>query len=168
MNEVYPLEAELNLFTPGTVHFRRDAFDELVLELDGQETAGVRIQRGFPHSAASRMLSVRGQDREELGIIADINDLDDASRQTVDDELEKAYFIPRIVRVLAIEEHFHVPCWEVETDRGPRRFEIRSGHRDVRVVGNRILIRDADGNQYVIPDYRRLDADSQTLIESQV
>lgn len=168
MDGVYPLETELNLVDPGSVRFSRDKYDELVMHQDGHEHAGVRLIRGFPHSAPQRMLSVRTRTGDELGMVANLTDLDDASRQVVWDELESAYFIPRIDRILNIEERFHVPFWEVETDRGPRRFEVRSGRSDVRVHGALVLIQDADGNHYTIPDYRHLDPASRTLLESQI
>lgn len=84
-------------------------------------------------------------------------------------ELERNYFTPRIVQVNAIEVNYHVPKWDVQTDRGPRIFEIRSTRRDILILsGGRILIRDADGNRYEIPDYHRLDPVSQALIETQI
>ena len=61
-----------------------------------------------------------------------------------------------------------MPRWQVETDRGPRTFEIRSSRRDMRVLSaGRILIRDADGNLYEVPDYRQLDPQSRALVETQ-
>ncbi len=168
MDAEYPLAAELNLLEPGHVRFERDLYDDLVLVTDGRRVAGVRLVRTFPQSAAGRMISVRDAQGAELGLIADLAQLDRRSRELAAAELERLYFVPRIERVLGIEERFHVPTWEVATDRGRRRFEIRSGHRDVQVLGSRILIRDADGNRYEIPDYRRLDRRSQLLIDSQI
>lgn len=170
MEDVFPLERELNLLDPGRVRFSCDAFQDLVLEVAGDGVhAQVQVRRGFPLSAEGRFLSVRDRDGSELGIIRDVGELDRESARVLVVELERIYFVPRIVRVNHIEERFHIPRWEVETDRGPRVFEIRTGRSDVRVLAaGRILIRDADGNPYEIPDYRRLDAASQALIESQI
>ena len=169
MDEVYLLEQELNLFDAGEIRFHRDAFDDLVLERGEERFAGVQILRGFPHSDADRMISVRDSEGEELGIIASLAEVDADSRRLLEEELERAYFVPRITRVTGLVERFHVPKWEVDTDRGPRVFEVRSGRSDVRVLGGgRILIRDADGNHYEILDYRRLDPVSRNLIESQI
>ena len=170
MEEVYPLEQELNLLDPARIHFYRDEFEDLVMEReDGETERGVHILRNFPLSNESRFISVKKDEEEELGIIPDLGGLDDDSRQLLEEELERVYFVPRITRVLSVEERFHVPKWEVETDRGPRVFEIRSGRNDIRVLGaGRVLIRDADGNQYEIPNYRRLDEDSQNQIDSQI
>jgi hypothetical protein len=169
MNDVYPLEEELNLFDSGKIRFHRDAFEDLVLERGAERFAGVQILRGFPLSADDRFISVRDDEGQELGLIRDLSELDSKSRQLLEEELDRTYFVPRIRRVNHIEERFHVPRWDVETDRGPRKFEIRSGRSDVRVLDRgRVLIRDADGNHYEIPDYRRLDPASRAQVESQI
>jgi hypothetical protein len=168
MEKEYPLEQELNLLDPRCLRFARDKYEDLVLERDGDRVAGIRLVRGFPHSAIWRMISVRDRAGDELGIIADLRQVDDCSRRLLEAELERLYFVPYIVRVIGIDERFHVPAWDVETDRGRRRFEIRSGQRDVQVLGSRVLIRDAEGNRYEIPDHHLLDSRSQALIDSQL
>ena len=56
--------------------------------------------------------------------------------------------------------------WETETDKGTRRFEVTS-RRDVKKIGKRrIIVKDADGNLYEIPDYAILDQKSIILLES--
>ena len=170
MEEVFPLERELNIFDPARIRLYRDDFEDLVLEQgEGDVHRGVQVLRGFPLSAENRFISVRDGEENELGIIRDMAELDAENRRVLEEELKRVYFIPHITHVNQLEERFHIPRWDVETDRGPRVFEIRSGRNDVRVLGKgRILIRDADGNQYEIPDYRRLDPASRNLIESQI
>jgi hypothetical protein len=57
----------------------------------------------------------------------------------------------------------------VETDRGRRVFELHSSRRDIRVLpGGRVLVRDADGNLYEIPDVRRLDVASHAFVEDYI
>ena len=53
--------------------------------------------------------------------------------------------------------------------RDPRAFEIYSSRRDVRDLGGgRVLVQDADGNRYEIPDYRQLDPASRALVEEMI
>ncbi len=52
-----------------------------------------------------------------------------------------------------------------QTDRGPRRIELKSSHDADRLPGGRIYVRDAEGNAYLIPDYRALDPASRDMID---
>ncbi len=168
MGQPYNLKQELNLLDPKRLRLTLDEFEDLTLELEGVSRP-VTALRAFPLTAADQFVILKDSDDNELGAIRNTADLDPDSRRVLVRELERNYFTPKIVQVNAIEENFHIPKWDVETDRGPRVFEIRSSRRDVRVLGaGRILIRDADGNCYKIPDYRRLDPISRTIVDSQI
>jgi hypothetical protein len=169
MEQPFALKQELNLLDPKRLRLYLDPFEDLTLELEGLLHKPVTVVRAFPVTAGDRFIILKDREGEEIGIIRDASDLDPKSRAALTAELERVYFTPRITCVNDIEEQFHVPKWDVETDRGPRVFEIRSSRRDVRILsGGRILIRDADGNQYEIPDYRKLDPVSRALIEGQI
>ena len=89
--------------------------------------------------------------------------------EAVEEELERAYFSPHIQRIVNVTVANRVPRWEVETDRGPRAFEIYSSRRDIRHLGGgRVLVQDADGNRYEIPDYRLLEPASRALVEEMI
>jgi hypothetical protein len=171
MEQEYALKQELNILDPKRLRLCIDDFEDLVLELEGVSQKPVTVMRAFPITGRERFIILKDKEEKEIGIILDLSDLDPESRAALAAELERIYFTPKITFVHHIEEQFHIPKWEVETDRGPRVFEIRSGrhNHDVRNLGSgRILIRDADGNQYEIPDYRKLDPVSQALVEGQL
>ena len=91
--------------------------------------------------------------------------LDPDVRQLLDEELARREFVPvieRIVRVSGTSE----PCeWTVQTDRGPTRFVLKS-EDDVRRIGDgQILIVDAHGTRYQIPDIKSVDAKSRRIVE---
>lgn len=164
----YDLMEELKLLDPGQVRFFYDEFEELCMEDGaGGRQGPLTVRRAFPVSAAGDYIAVRlEKGDEELGVVRHLTELDQASREALETELERTYFTPKITAVRAIVTQYHVPHWEVETDRGPRSFELHSSRRDLRVMaGGRVLLRDADGNRYEIPDYRKLDAASLALIE---
>ena len=160
---------DMHILNPLETHFYLDEFAELVISINDQNPVhGVRLTHCFPISAESQYIAVRN-DEVELGIINDIETFDPESAAVLNAELSRSYFRPRVVRVFNITEKFHVPRWEVETDRGKRTFEIRSSRRDMRVLGGgRILIRDADGNLFEIVNYFELDALSRSLVETQI
>ena len=172
MEAEYALKQELNVLDPKRLRLLLDAFEDMTLELEGRGTfKPVTAIRAFPITDSDRFIILKDGDGKEIGIILNLADLDPLSRAVLAAELERVYFTSRIVLVHNIEEEYHIPKWEVETDRGPRVFEIRSGrhNNDVRSLGSgRILIRDADGNQYEIPDYRQLDPISRALVEGQI
>ena len=165
----HKLAAEVAYLDPDKARFFVDAFEDLNLELTGDRTyPRVRVKRAFPLTCDDCFIVVQDREGKEIGSLARLDALDRASRQAVEDELERAYFTPRIQRIAKVTVANRVPRWEVETDRGPRTFDIYSGRRnsDVRLLGGgRVAIEDADGNRYEIPDYRHLDPASQALVE---
>ena len=76
--------------------------------------------------------------------------------------------IPRITKVISCEEKFGSIKWEVETDRGPAKFRIRSRHSDIKKLygSNRVIVRDSNDTRYEIPDYTALDAHSIRMLFS--
>ena len=167
MQQRHKLAAEVTYLDPDKARFFIDAFEDLNLELAGDQTySRVRVKRAFPLTRDDCFIVVQDRKGKEIGSLARLDALDRDSRQAVEDELERAYFTPRIQRIAKVTVANRVPRWEVETDRGPRAFEIYSSRRDVRLLGGgRVLVQDADGNRYEIPDYRRLDPASQALVE---
>ena len=167
MQQRQNLAAEVTYLDPDKARFFVDAFEDLNLELAGDQTySRVRVKRAFPLTRDDCFIVVQDRKGKEIGSLARLDALDRDSRQAVEDELERAYFTPRIQRIAKVTVANRVPRWEVETDRGPRAFEIYSSRRDVRLLGDgRLLVQDADGNRYEIPDYRRLDPASQALVE---
>jgi len=94
--------------------------------------------------------------------------LDRESRELVLEQADQVYFMPRIVRIVRIEEKpgMGIARWEVETDRGSNSFEMVSRSESVWYVGrNRLVIRDADGNRYLIEDLNALDKRSRRLAD---
>ena len=170
MQQRHKLAAEVTYLDPDKARFFVDAFEDLNLELAGDQTySRVRVKRAFPLSCDDCFIVVQDRKGKEIGSLARLDALDRDSRQAVEDELERAYFSPRIQRIAKVTVANRVPRWEVETDRGPRTFEIYSGRRDVRLLGTgRVLVQDADGNRYEIPDYRSLDPASRALVEELV
>ncbi|MFO7899799.1 MAG: DUF1854 domain-containing protein [Planctomycetota bacterium] len=158
--------AEHFMMPAADVRFRRNQEGRVVLERDGGATPVSSIVAAFPLTHRQRMISVRDSEGAEIGILDDIRRLDPNSRTVVDHELERTYFMPRVTDVLDIEEDLNVVEWDVETDKGPRRFQVRSVRKNVRRFGRRrVVIKDVDGNRYEIRDWTALPRLSQTLVE---
>ena len=176
--DTYDLMRELALLDPAGVRLFLDDFDQLYLRHVGGEAGAsqttepvgpLQVQRAFPVSEAGEFLSLKEVAGDEVGLIRRLADLDADSRAALEHELKWTYFRSVISAVHSVEVQFHVPHWDVETDRGRRVFELHSSRRDIRVLpGGRVLLRDADGNVYEIPDMRRLDPASRAIVEDYV
>ena len=166
----YDLAEELTMLAPERVRLFRDTFEDLCLQLESAAAQPVSARRVFPISAPERFVVLADREGVEIGILSDAAALDSASRDALAVELEREYFCGQITRVLSMTGgRWQIQEWEVETDRGPRTFEIRSNRRDIRHLGGgRVLIRDADGNRFEIPNYHILDPFSRDLVDGQV
>jgi hypothetical protein len=66
-----------------------------------------------------------------------------------------------------MKEEFGYIYWEVETDRGSRRFTTKGHHDSVMpITDTRVLVLDVDGNRFEIPDFNALDVKSAKQIEA--
>ena len=152
---------------PGDVQFRQND-DELVEAVlgDGSVHAGIRVAPAFPITRPNSFLYLFDRDEKELGLLADPRRLDRESRDILLDQADQAYFMPHITRSIRGDESraLGLAQWEVETDRGYSAFEVVSRSESVWFVGrDRIVIRDADGNRYLIEDLTALDKRSRRL-----
>ena len=167
--KTYDLMQTLDILDPETLSIEQDPAAGLHLTIEGMgEWQNVSVEPCYPLTLPGRFLAFRDEDEEEIGILENIDDLAPDSKGALADELAKQHFIPVITRIEDIGREFHIPVWQVETDRGPRRLELKARHDARRLPGRRIYVRDADGNGYLIPDVRKLDEASQALIELNV
>jgi hypothetical protein len=119
----------------------------------------------FPISSPNEWISFRGPDGTELACVENPSALAPEVWQLLSEELAHREFVPvieRIVRVSGTTE----PCeWMVETDRGATTFVLKS-EDDVRRIGDsQILILDAHGTRYQIPDIKAVDKKSRRVVE---
>jgi len=169
----YKIEDELNILDPKKVQIRKDAFNKISLTiLDEKEYPEVKPVMGFPLTDSENYVSfyeiIDGKREKEIGIIENIDKLDSESKKLLRTELKKEYFMPRITKINVMTESHGVMKFDVETDKGRRVFETRYKEDIRRISGNRIIIRDADGNRYEIRDQRELDARSMNLIDTEI
>ena len=124
----------------------------------------VTVKRAFPYTNPHGFI-VLLQEKEEVGVIEDVCELDEESRSLLENRLETRYFIPEILSVGQIRETNNTMRWHVRTDRGEREFEVRDRHNFRRVRGGAVVIVDVDANRYRISAPDLLDERSRNLIE---
>lgn len=152
--------------SPANVEFGlyRDPWGQLVLTRDGEELIGVRPVRLFPLTAADHWVSLVTPEGHEALLIENPQFLTSEIRELLFEELAQRDLLPVITRIVNISAASSPADWDVETDRGPTRFTVSSDD-DLRLLGaNGVLILDAYGTRYLVPDLLELDAVSQRLL----
>jgi hypothetical protein len=125
----------------------------------------VQVYRCFPLTDPDRYISVRDAMNREIGLLWDLSELSPESREVAKEELERRYLVPVIVRITSVKERMGMLLWEVETDRGFRRFLTRASQEGIeQPEPHRCVLIDLDGNRYYIPDITALDPISFTLL----
>jgi hypothetical protein len=147
------------------VRIRRSSGGELVLERVGEEPRVVKPVRALPITEPNAWIGLLDDKGKPLHMVRSLKELDPDSRALLEAELERLYFLPKILRIDAISEEYGVLRLEVVTDKGPRSFEIRSREHIRFLPDGRILLRDLDGNRYEIPSVDHLDARGRMLAE---
>lgn len=126
----------------------------------------VSVYRCFPLTDPDKYISVRDAMNREIGLIRDLSELEPESRRVVKEELERKYLVPIIKRILGVKERIGLLLWEVETDRGNRKFLTRASQEGIeQPEPHRCVLVDLDGNRYYIPDITSLDPISFSLLK---
>lgn len=121
--------------------------------------------RAFPITAAGEGISLISRDGHELAWIARLSDLPEAQRSMLESELADREFMPAIRRILNVSSFATPSNWEVETDRGNARLQLK-GEDDIRrLPGGMLLIADSHGGQFLIRDLHALDRHSRRLLD---
>jgi hypothetical protein len=135
-----------------------DELGRLTLKRPGKDDVkDVRVRRAFPWSKPEQFISVRGSDGKEILLVEDAAKLPAAVRSTIAAWLSRNTFIPTVKRVKFVDTSHGYQQWDVDTDRGPASFRVQE-REDVRFLPDgRFLIKDADGNVYLMPSLADLD-----------
>ena len=148
------------------IQLTRDGHGRLLLTTaDGSVHEGVVPVRAFPIAAPTEGIALVGTDGHELAWIDRLDELPDAIRKLIEDELASREFIPEIRRLRQVSTFATPSTWEVETDRGETRF-ILKGEEDIRRLGAAtLLIADSHGIQFLIRDLQAMDRHSRKLLD---
>jgi len=144
----------------------RDQWGQLTfISADGKKHPNVAPVALFPISQPDAWISIRLPDGTELACVEDPRTLPADVWQLLKEDLSRREFVPIIRRIVRVSGNSE-PCeWQVETDRGPTRFVLKS-EEDVRRIGDHeILILDAHGTRYHIPDLSAVDVKSRRIVE---
>jgi hypothetical protein len=151
----------------GAFTLHRDVWGQLVLTLaDGRRLVGVEVSRAFPISAPDEHVCLCDAEGHEVTCVDDPTKLPPEVLETIEEELARREFVPIVVRIESVQADADPSQWQIVTDRGPTTFLMEDSDNDVRRLGPyRILLVDAHGIRYLIPDTRRLDSASRRILD---
>lgn len=134
-------------------------------ELVFMEKAEVLVPvRPFPLSAPQSVALVDLHGHERLWI-EDESSLHPADWARVQQVLAERQLMPVIQAVLAVSSWVTPSTWRVQTDRGEASLLLAAEEAIRRLPEGRLLITDAHGLSYDIPDLRLLDRPSRRLLD---
>ena len=163
--------------TAENTKFKRSPSGLVSLELtrpDGKIEEFERIVaiRCFPVTNPQEFVSVREPDSKkkgrgkEIGMIRRMADMPKETQELLNEELDRRYFTPEILRITGMKEKFGYSYWDVDTTAGRVTFVLNNPFSNIRVLeDNSVFINDIDGNCFKIPDVAKLDAQSLRRIE---
>ena len=145
----------------------RTPFGELVWTgPQGQQVIGVMPVRAFPIQAPHDGIALVDPEGHEVAWFPQLDAIPQPARGLMEEELARREFMPVVQRIVAVSG-FSTPCtWTVDTDRGRTEFVLR-GDEDIRRIGSAqaLLIADAHGINYLVPDQLALDAYSKRVLD---
>jgi Domain of unknown function (DUF1854) len=145
---------------------QRDSYGRLVLTApNGDVHVGVTPVRAFPIAAPDEGLSLVNYEGHEVAWIEHLSELPPAIVELIESDLASREFVPEISRIDGVSSFACPSTWQVLTDRGATAL-ILKGEEDIRrLSGNRLLIADANGIQFLVRDLTKLDRDSRKLLD---
>lgn len=144
---------------------RRDPHGRLILSIAGEAPRAVVPVRAFPLSAAAEGISLVGADGSEACWIERLSALDPRARGMIEEELASRDCTPVILRIASVSSRATPSHWDVETDRGPTRLTLKAEEDIRRLPDGALLIADAYGLSFLIPQAARLDKASRRLLD---
>lgn len=142
--------------------------DQLYLKFDDQdEEIPARILLVAPLSDGKNILSIfHQQKKQELVLIKSLKSIDPEARKIITEEINQRYFFPKITKINDISIHLECYYWDVVTDKGEKKFMLRSPAVNIRWIHEqRIILCDSDGIKYDLCDMEKMDKESQELLK---
>jgi hypothetical protein len=140
----------------------RDSERNLVfVDAQGNRFVNVEPVHMFPITDPDKWISICDSEANELICIEDLDNLAPDVRRVLEEELKVREFLPIIRKIIKLSTKTEPSEWIVETDRGRTQFTVKDEDDVHRLGGGRMLIIDAYGTRYLIPDANRLDSTSR-------
>ena len=138
------------------------------LDYDGVHYDRVKVVRLFPFSDADKYISIRehGNGEREIGIIEDMAEMPEETREILNQQLNLSYFTPVIQKIYSIKDEYGYAYFHVMTDKGECKFAINMGSNAVAKLSDvRLIISDVDENRFEIRDVEKLTQKERRMLD---
>ncbi len=143
----------------GSVHPRIEVVDEFVV-------LSAVVKRVFPQSHPRKYISILESKGKEIGILKTLDGVDEHSRGVIDEELDRRYFTPRILRIDSLKSEAGMWRFNVATQRGDTEFFVRNWRDNAHETSpGRWQIFSVDGARFEILAIDELNERSQRLLD---
>ena len=144
---------------------RTDLYLVKVTLYNGKVIENLEPRKLFPFTDTNKFITLLDEKEYEVGLILDLDFLDDGSRKAIEECFGEFYMIPKIYKINSVYDKFGSLKFNVDSDRGTIEFSVRNRHSDIKKLHgtDRIIMRDSNDNRYEIPEYTALDAKSKKL-----
>lgn len=157
--------SQIRVLDPSLVKVSRVEGGALELRYGDEVYYPIRVKRAFPLTNPENYIVLMKENGKQIGMIEDINKIDEESKRNILEELDTVFFVPQIKKIFWVKERFGSSRWKVETDRGIKEFATGSIHESVKEVEDgHIIITDTEGLQYEIKDINELPPKSRAII----
>ena len=138
----------------------------LQVSVGGEASVRAYLSLAFPFETREGFICVQNEEKEEIGMIRSLSDLEREEAELLKNEIEKKYFAPRILKIRKLTERFGNTYWDCDTDKGPLSFTVKDTHRSlIRAGEDRLFVVDHDGCRYEIESVSGMDKKSHSKIE---
>jgi hypothetical protein len=144
----------------------RNSFGHLNLtNADGHLFEHVSPVRSFPIQDPEHGIAMVSSDGREVAWIDDLQQLPQAQRALIIEELAAREFMPAILRIVAVTSYATPSTWTVLTDRGETTLVLR-GEEDIRRIHpDTLLVSDIHGILFLIRNLPDLDKHSKKILD---
>jgi hypothetical protein len=176
---------DLVVLDPAACELRMDEHQRLSGRIHGRHYPELLAYMAFPLTHPEEWISLvsvvdpdsdgrrsdGGQSgRVEVGVLPSLEGLDPESREALRAALRLRYFMPKVLRILAVWDEdpgqSGAVHWELETDRGHMRMRMPNLFDGIyELEKGRLIFSDYEGNRAEIPSVAALDPESRRLLE---
>ena len=136
------------------------------LKYNDKDYKHITLRRALPVSRPHDYISVADSENKEIGIIRTVDELSDAQKIIVLNELENRYYCPEIIEVTSVKDKLGYVYMELRLKNKSGKIyqkscAIKDVSRNIRMLSDTsVIVFDVDGNRYLISSVSDLDKNS--------